>query len=70
MIVYNIWVIANATATGNRVYPRVTQTDLLLNVLVEMLPWECISGRPPDGPSGCPGRCHAVPPSPGVVSSR
>lgn len=67
MLVYNIWVIANAAATGNRVYPRVTQTDLLLNVLVEMLPWECISGIPPDGPSGCPCSCHAAPSS-SVVS--
>lgn len=61
MIIYNTWVIANAAATGNRVYPRVTQTDLLLNVLVEMLPWECIFGIPPDAPpSGCPCDCRGT----------
>ena len=60
MLVYNIWVIANASATGNRVYPRVTQTDLLLNVLVDLLPWELISGIPPDGQPRCPCDCHAA----------
>ena len=58
MPVYNVWVIANAAATGNRVYPRVTQTDLMLNVLVDLLPWELISGVPPDEPPRCPCGCH------------
>ena len=66
MLVYNVWVIANATSTGNRVYPRVTQTDLMLNTIVDLLPWELISGIPPDCPCGCPCpcpcNCHAAPP--------
>ena len=75
MLVYNVWVIANAASTGNRVYPRVTQTDLLLNALVDLLPWELISGIPPDcqcsypcgHPCGHPCSCHAAPPS--IMSS-
>ena len=75
MLVYNVWVIANAASTGNRVYPRVTQTDLLLNALVDLLPWELISGIPPDCqcrypygyPYGYPCNCHAA--SPDVVPS-
>ena len=62
MLVYNVWVIANAASTGNRVYPRVTQTDLMLNAIVDLLPWELISGIPPDYPCGCPCNCHAAPP--------
>lgn len=61
MLVYNVWVIANAGATGNRVYPRVTQTDLMLNTLVDLLPWECIVGIPPDDACRC--QCSCVAPS-------
>lgn len=60
MLVYNVWVIANAATTWNRVYPRVTQTDLLLNMLVDLLPWERIAGVPPDGRLMCPRDCHAA----------
>ena len=75
MLVYNVWVITNAASTGNRVYPRVTQTDLLLNALVDLLPWELISGIPPDCqcrypygyPYGYPCNCHAA--SPSIMSS-
>lgn len=65
MLVYNLWVIANAAATGNRVYPRVTQTDMMLAVLIEMLPWERILGVPPDGRCACggapAGALHPIP---------
>ena len=63
MLIYNIWVIANASATNDRVYPRVTQTDLLLNALVEMFPWELITGMPPDDQCGCACSCHRAPPA-------
>ena len=62
MLIYNIWGMANASATNDRVYPRVTQTDLLLNALVEMFPWELITGMPPDGQCGCACSYHRAPP--------
>ena len=60
---YNLWAIANASTTNDRVYPRVTQADLVLNVLVEMFPWELITGMPPDGQYGCAYRCHRASPA-------
>ena len=52
MLVYNVWVMANAASTGNRAYPRVTRMDLLLNALVDLLPWEIIPGIPPAARAG------------------
>lgn len=61
LLVYNLWVISNAAATGSRVYPRVTQTDMMLAVLIEMLPWERILGIPPDGRCACGGAPAGAP---------
>ena len=63
MLIYNIRGMANASTTNDRVYPRVTQTDLLLNVLVEMFPWELITGVPPDGQCECACSCHRASPA-------
>ena len=63
MLIYNIRGMANASTANDRVYPRVTQTDLLLNVLVEMFPREIITGVPPDGQYGCACSCHRASPA-------
>ena len=60
---HNIRGVADAPTAHDRVYPRVTQTDLPLNVLVETFPREIIAGMPPDGQCGRAFSCHRAPPA-------
>ena len=58
LVLLNAWVLANAEPASSPlalggVYSRVTQTDMKVIMLVEVLPWSMDGGKPPPDPH-CP----------------
>ena len=58
LILFNAWVIANAELTCNPhmlggAYSRITQTDMKMIILAEVVPWDLIRPEPPDPPCPC-----------------
>ena len=54
LVLFNSWVLANAELTGNPsvfggVYYKITQTDMKIIIMMQVLPWNNGYGEPPPG---------------------